>query len=339
MTAAQQQQQLLHELLREDQEPFHLTEYIADRRSQFKESSKDLPVKPCAQGVRRNASFCRNACFQTSAESPSIDPPPSRDPNGGILLRVPSSTAALLHEAAARIQKRSDRNAGVLGSILKKLRNHRRRNRKQIEEPSRASTSGKDTAGDFLDGGQRYCISPFTFSFIKSPSFSIGATPEFQSPAASPAHQEENCKYKAETEEDEKDQSSPVSILEPPFHDDDDCRLPEEDEEGEQEEEPIENISYENLEKAKQKLLYRIRRFEKLAALHPVELDQVFLSRQKRKSAIGKTDFAEVEMMVGLELNKGGGGGEAEEEVEEITREIEVGITGLLLEELFTNSI
>ncbi|GAB4856412.1 hypothetical protein Ancab_014331 [Ancistrocladus abbreviatus] len=147
----------LKELLKEDQEPFHLNGYIADRRSQVKKQSPinktELQIKkPKTPSFPSN--FCKNACFFSS--SASIDSPdPRKSPlfdfssspaaanspfnssgSNALFLHVPTKTAALLLEAAMRIQTQYSKpktrspmkNSGLalLGSMLKKLTNRNR---------------------------------------------------------------------------------------------------------------------------------------------------------------------------------------------------------------------
>lgn len=150
-----QKQQHLHELLKEDQEPFQLKNYIADRRCQLKgasavASSQKTQIqvkkrKPISQTTKFPSSFCKNVCFFSFHDSPA-DPrksplfefpspakgakSPCRSPNK-IFLQVPARTAALLLEAALRVQKQSSKqktqnkkNAfGLFGSLRRKLTN------------------------------------------------------------------------------------------------------------------------------------------------------------------------------------------------------------------------
>ncbi|KAK8649422.1 hypothetical protein V6N13_130151 [Hibiscus sabdariffa] len=122
-------QKHLHQLLEEDQEPFVLQTFIADRLKKSSHLQLKKP-KPIAQ-----SSFCKNACF-FSFHKASPDPrksplfelhSPVKTPNA-IFLHIPTTTAALLLEAALRIQKHSSsktkskgRSFGLFGSILKRL--------------------------------------------------------------------------------------------------------------------------------------------------------------------------------------------------------------------------
>ncbi|KAK4392090.1 hypothetical protein Sango_1986800 [Sesamum angolense] len=146
--------QLLHELLKQDQEPFHLKSYIAERRSQLKKSSPTTTVqvknrKPVTSTKPRN--LRRHACFLSSPDvrkSPFLDFPsptmsPCKSPAGAVFLHVPSGTTALLVEAAMRIQKQQQQQQskargqiknvgfGLFGSFLKRLKD-RSKNKKRV---------------------------------------------------------------------------------------------------------------------------------------------------------------------------------------------------------------
>ncbi|KAJ6341870.1 hypothetical protein OIU78_009921 [Salix suchowensis] len=81
--------------------------------------------------------------------------------------------------------------------------------------------------------------------------------------------QDSTANRKEWPDEEEKEQSSPVSILDCPFHD--------EEEEEEEEEEEISSPVQRSLicvEGTKQKLVQKIRRFESLARLDPLDLEK-----------------------------------------------------------------
>ncbi|GLT31573.1 hypothetical protein SLA2020_063020 [Shorea laevis] len=146
-------QKHLHELLQEDQEPFVLKNYIADRRSQFKRPLPKTHIqvkkrKPISQTSKFPSNFCKNACLFSFHESP--DPrksplfefsspvkSPCRSPNT-IFLNIPARTATLLLEAALRIQKQSSKtkpqtkNNGLFGFFLNRLTNKNRNGKKEI---------------------------------------------------------------------------------------------------------------------------------------------------------------------------------------------------------------
>ncbi|KAL0344766.1 UNVERIFIED_CONTAM: hypothetical protein Sradi_4307900 [Sesamum radiatum] len=143
---------LLHELLKEDQEPFHLKSYIAERRSQLNKSSPTTALqvknrKPVTSTKPRN--LRRHACFLSSPDvrkSPFLDFPspvmsPCKSPAGAVFLHVPSGTAALLVEAAMRIQKQQQSKArgqiknvgfGLFGSFLKRLKDRSKKKKRAL---------------------------------------------------------------------------------------------------------------------------------------------------------------------------------------------------------------
>ncbi|PON31408.1 histone-lysine N-methyltransferase SETD1B-like protein [Parasponia andersonii] len=366
-------QKQLKELLKEDQEPFFLKDYIADRRDQMKRASTrthHLQVKkrkPISANRNFPGKFCKNACFLSLNDSPNLRksplfefPSPAKSPcktPNAIFLHIPARTAALLLEAALRIQKQSSSSSSskpktqkqnhgfaLFGSFLKRLTHRNWSNRtREIESsngvvkgtsvvkeeektvstyshdddrvmtactgrPSSAiwSESNEEKSLDletsssssqfpdseeldfltklmregstadfaFCDHENNFCQSPFRFVLTRSPS-SGHRTPEFSSPAASPSHhkQEDKKNYvsensQVEEEEEEKEQFSPVSVLDPPFEDDYDGR----DDEGFDME-----SSYASVQRTKQQLLQKLRRFEKLAKLDPIELEKRML--------------------------------------------------------------
>ncbi|KAA3455191.1 zinc-regulated protein 8-like [Gossypium australe] len=156
-------QKHLQELLEEDQEPFHLNKYIADRRCQLKKPSPQTHLqlkkpKPISQTSKFPSNFCKNTCFFSFHDSPDPRkspllgfPSPCKSPNA-IFLHIPARTAALLLEAALRIQKHSSSKTkhhnggagfGFFGSILKRI-THRNRNRKWEIANDGAKVSVKD---------------------------------------------------------------------------------------------------------------------------------------------------------------------------------------------------
>ncbi|KAH1090283.1 hypothetical protein J1N35_017540 [Gossypium stocksii] len=156
-------QKHLQELLEEDQEPFYLNKYIADRRCQLKKPSPQTHLqlkkpKPISQASKFPSNFCKNACFFSFHDSPDPRkspllgfPSPCKSPNA-IFLHIPARTAALLLEAALRIQKHSSSKTkhhnggtgfGFFGSILKRI-THRNRNRKREIANDGAKVSVKD---------------------------------------------------------------------------------------------------------------------------------------------------------------------------------------------------
>lgn len=149
-------QKHLHELLREDQEPFLLHNYIADRRCQLNRpvSKTHLPIrKPISEPSALTKNFRKNACFFSFIDSPDLKKSPifaftspakspcQNQPNS-IFLHIPAKTAAMLLEAALRINQKQPNSSksksqiknsgfGLIRSFLKRLT---RRNRTQYRE-------------------------------------------------------------------------------------------------------------------------------------------------------------------------------------------------------------
>ncbi|KAK3004778.1 hypothetical protein RJ639_019487 [Escallonia herrerae] len=165
---------------------------------------------------------------------------------------------------------------------------------KSLDMDTSSSCSRSEDLEERENGGfdsceKHFCsspLSPFRFSLQRSPSG--GNTPEFLSPAASPSRrikQEEQIHEaeslgKTQLEEEEKEQCSPVSVLDPPFEDDDEER--EGGDEVEDEEEDVYDLecSYAHMQRTKQQLLQKLRRFERLAELDPIELEKRMLEEQ-----------------------------------------------------------
>ncbi|XP_027352047.1 uncharacterized protein LOC113862934 [Abrus precatorius] len=160
-------QKYLHELLKEDQEPFLLNKYISDRRSQMKRPSPNtsLQVKKRKsinqiQSSNFSVNLCKNACLFSFTDTPELRKSPllefaspakspCKSPNA-IFLHIPSRTATLLLEAALRIHKQSSpkiktktQSFGLLGSLFKRL-TQRNQNRKSEIEGGSVKVSVKD---------------------------------------------------------------------------------------------------------------------------------------------------------------------------------------------------
>ncbi|KAF6166058.1 hypothetical protein GIB67_012955 [Kingdonia uniflora] len=353
--------QHLRELLNEDQEPFILKNYIHDKRTLFHHKSQFhlKNTKPISQNSIFHHDFCKTACFNLKNSptkspksplfSPSKSPIRTSNPNPNTLfIQIPSRTAALLLEAALRIQaqkQRPQKNSsrfGFLGSILRKL-GSKKRNRdkgdeikvsvkdilrwdsinggkkpifrndliengeikrgsdvgfscscnsrlssawsenneeKSLDLETSTSSSSSEELEDAINGGLcekgLFCSSPFRF-ILQQTSSPDCRTPEFDTPLSSPTRQtvndgEEtvNCVKEQCEEEEEKEQNSPVSVLDPPFEDDEDEGHDDNDEQGGYELER----SFAIVQRAKQQLLHKLRRFERLADLDPIELEK-----------------------------------------------------------------
>ncbi|KAG4996318.1 hypothetical protein AAZX31_10G063400 [Glycine max] len=134
-----------------------------------------------------------------------------------------------------------------------------------------------------------FCQSPFRFSLQRSPDYSGRRTPVFSSPAAAPCRRKTEDKeingadgvnkFHSGEEEEDKEQCSPVSVLDPPFDDDND--------DGHDHDNGDDvfdlDCSYANVQRTKQHLLDRLCRFEKLAELDPVELEKRMLDHEDRE--------------------------------------------------------
>ncbi|KAK7337199.1 hypothetical protein VNO77_17761 [Canavalia gladiata] len=350
-------QKYLHELLKEDQEPFVLNKYISDRRSEMKRPSPktSLQVKK-RKSMNPNSSFagnlCKSACLFSFPDTPELRKSPllefaspvkspCKSPNA-IFLHIPSRTAALLLEAALRIHKPSSKpktkaqSFGLFGSFFKRL-THRKReavkdvlswdssaastklsnanedsedlNKRVNGRPSSAfwSESNEDISLDmetsssahshdqysqtlhFLTNNNQcacFCESPFRFVLQTSTPSSGHHTPELPSPTRHTTQDKESNEgekmkefQSGEEEEEDKEQCSPVCVLDPPFEDDEEGH-------GNDDEEEVENsfdleCSYAIVQRAKQQLLYKLRRFEKLAELDPIELEKRMMDEEE----------------------------------------------------------
>ncbi|KAK4281619.1 hypothetical protein QN277_013090 [Acacia crassicarpa] len=349
----------LQELLKEDQEPFLLNKYISHRRSQLMKRpspSTTLQLKKSKPINHHNSSFppdfCKNAClfsFRNTPDllnSPFLDlTSPAKSPcksSNALFLHIPSRTAALLLEAALRIQKQSSSSEsktlnktsgfGLFRSLFKRLtlRNRKReiqdgggeRIKKRQEQmvstdqvgfpcsyngrPSSAvwsetnedksldmetscSTSYSDESHEIdlvSKSNQKHvsdcgccdhdlCASPFRFVLRSSPS-SGHQTPELMSPSRPRAEDKEKNrtetdeKLQLREEDEEKEQCSPVSVLDPPFENDDQGH------EKNYEDDRFDlECSYAILQRTKHQLLRKLRNFEKLAELDPIELEKI----------------------------------------------------------------
>ncbi|KAL1549323.1 hypothetical protein AAHA92_17443 [Salvia divinorum] len=276
---------LLHELLKEDQEPFHLKTFIANKQSQLK-TQQGRPIFH-----QTSSNLCKHACFLSFAASPDVRRSPFLDrtspPNAAMFLHIPSRTATILVEAAMRIQKQNKPKPqnrtrfSLLGSFLKRLKDQSKNRKRAIEDINIPGEKRTECISNSLDleasTSSRFsefclsddCNSPFTFSFNQSPSSTGRRTPEFYSPSRYVKQEKGNSDNIQGDEVEEKEQCSPVSVLDPPFDEDD------ERESGRADQEDYDlKCSYTSVQRAKQQLMHRIRRFEKLAELDPVELEK-----------------------------------------------------------------
>ncbi|XLR27335.1 hypothetical protein S83_055235 [Arachis hypogaea] len=165
-----------------------------------------------------------------------------------------------------------------------------------METSSSTSTNFDDHHHHHIIHNGGFFESPFRFVLQKSPSSSSGLnTPELPSPPPSSPQTPHTTQDKesnggesvhkfqsGELEEEDKEQCSPVSVLDPPFEDDDEAHGNDEEDENEEHGFDLE-CSYAIMQRTKQQLLYKLRRFEKLAGLDPVELEKIMLDQEEEE--------------------------------------------------------
>lgn len=241
----------LHELLKEDQEPFHLNTYISNHLIHIKSNTtlntrKRKPIVQSTSTSTTARNFCINhVCFFKLHESPDVRKSPFLDIKSPF--HVPSRTASMLLDAALRIHKPKKPKPGLsgkvgfglFGSLLKRLKDRRTRiKRREISlssydsqvcdlEALCSSSLAHDLKEVYDNENDGFVISPFRFSLVNSPSTGC-RTPDFISPMTSPTHpmlqeKEDHEGVKSRqihAEEEDKEQCSPVSVLDPLFEDD-----------------------------------------------------------------------------------------------------------------------
>ncbi|KAF5823744.1 hypothetical protein HanRHA438_Chr01g0042501 [Helianthus annuus] len=342
-------QKHLHELLKEDQEPFHLKNYIADRRSQLKPTTtvagkSSLNIKKHKPIIKPN--FCINhVCLFSLQDSPDykkspfLDFPasfPARELNNKSpcnnaaaagMFHIPAKTAAMLVEAAGRVQKPKPESKqiglGLFGSFLRRLKDRSTKVRNRGIGPvsennvkgkfdqkrlSRSCNGSMVSSGEWWEKSSEletscssrsvhefeledvvecFCSnpsSPFRFSLQRSPSLTRPG-PEFSSPVSSPSchfkQDKESCEVECPQEtnrqknEEEKEQCSPVSVLDILFDDEEE----EERDAGVTEEDYDIECCYQSVQSAKHQLLQKLQRFERLAGLDPIKLENHMLEQ------------------------------------------------------------
>ncbi|TXG58328.1 hypothetical protein EZV62_016157 [Acer yangbiense] len=339
------QKHLLHELLQEDQEPFQLKNYIADRRCQLKRSSPNTQLqvkkrKPLSQTSNFTSNFCKNACLFSFQDSPdprksplfefqSPAKSPCRSPNA-IFLHIPARTAALLLEAAHRIQKQSSKpkiqnknsSFSLFGSLRKKL-THRNKTRKlesssgdgvkvSVKDILRWDSSvGRSKASNEMFKEQMVgveeksaCEMGFSCSCDGRPSSAVWS--ESNEDKSLDLDLETSCSSQCEDyfgeeiefvsndrENGDFDscekhfcespfrfvlQKSPSSGLRTPDFSSP-ATSPNRYKKEDKESHDIE--IYAIVQRAKQQLLHKLRRFEKLAELDPIELEKRMLEQEE----------------------------------------------------------
>ncbi|KAF9591168.1 hypothetical protein IFM89_002123 [Coptis chinensis] len=334
----------LKELLKEDQEPFILKNYIDDiKRSVPKSKKTQLQIKKQNNPI----SFTKNLCFLSSPDvkkspmfefrSPLKTTSPCRNSNSNTLfVHIPTRTATLLLEAAMRIQKSSvSKKKWFFGSILKRIGGRKsqksecngmekmvsvkeiirweekvvcdmgglscscnsRRSSVWSESNEEKSFDLETSSSSRSEDSAEFDSSPFQFVLHNNLSPNHHQQAEFDTPKQSPSRikrqevgsengslNDAGNKY----EEEEKEQNSPVSVLDPPFEDDDDDEDDgQEDVEAEKDGFDLER-NFANVQRAKLQLLQNLRRFEKLAELDPLELEMRIAEQEDEDS-----EFAE----------------------------------------------
>ncbi|PNX98363.1 hypothetical protein L195_g021606 [Trifolium pratense] len=147
--------------------------------------------------------------------------------------------------------------------------------------------------------------SPFRFVLQTSPC-SGSHTPELASPSRHIIEDKEsnegeilNQFKSGEEEEEDKEQCSPVCVLDPPFKDDDDeGHINDEDEDDDDGGDFDLESSYAIVQRARQQLLYKLSRFEKLAELDPLELEKRMLDEEDEDETYMEEDDVEDEEMM-----------------------------------------
>jgi hypothetical protein len=142
-------QKYLHELLKEDQEPFFLNNYISDKRNQMKittTTTLQLHKKPINSKFNINLCSKNTSCFFSFPQTPDFKKSPLFELTSPVKspCKIPSRTATLLLEAALRIQKHSSSSSssnhktknkgfGLFGSLFKKLKQRNQNRKLEIE--------------------------------------------------------------------------------------------------------------------------------------------------------------------------------------------------------------
>ncbi|GFZ08755.1 hypothetical protein Acr_20g0005630 [Actinidia rufa] len=417
-------QKHLHELLREDQEPFILKNYIADRRFLLQRPTPKTQfqadkIGPIVETSSSKRGLCNQACFFSLLDSPDVENSPlvyfpatakgpCKSPNGALQsssskpkLEIKYLGSVLFGPIVKRLigWKNGSRNREI-GTGKSKGKSEKvnenaceksefevgfacscgsrsdsvvwsERNEETSPDLETSLRSWKSEDRENVGLGfceKRFCTSPFRFALQKSPPSSPHLLPDFSSPATSPSRQvkqEKNCEAEGTQqihleEKEEKEQCSPVSVLDPPFKDDEDGGGDGDDDNDEEEGYDLEERNNAILQRAKQQLLDKLHRFEKLAGLDPIELEKSMLEEQEEDDkehlikeeevVVVKRVYRErldlwkevesnstIDMMVELDFRGDFGGWwkrNDQKEVGETTVEIELAIFGNLVEEL-----
>ncbi|WZZ49191.1 hypothetical protein YC2023_049298 [Brassica napus] len=285
VSMAAEKKKHLHELLEDDQEPFHLNHYISELRSQMGCSALRVKKRKSEHATVLPPGFfsCERSCFFAThnnspdpRKSPLFElrsPANKKSRDGRVFLQIPTRTAAILLEAAARIQKQQVEKAdntnnrarnlgngfGMFGSVLKRLTNRK-------AKPCLHSADGNAVSSE--RGSEQTSSSTRRERLVEvdDKCFYFRASDEDSDETES--LEKVRGQGEEDKEEEDKEQCSPVSVLDP---------LEEEEEEDHHQREPDHinppPCSFEVVQRAKRRLLKKLRRFEKLAGLDPVDLE------------------------------------------------------------------
>ncbi|WJX84774.1 hypothetical protein P8452_67308 [Trifolium repens] len=329
-------QKYLHELLKEDQEPFFLNNYISDKRNQMKITTTTLQLNKNPINSKFNINLCNKntSCFFSFPQTPDLKKSPLFELTSPVKspCKIPSRTATLLLEAALRIQKHSSSSSssnhktknkgfGLFGSLFKKLKQRNQNRKLEIEtenvsvkdllkwdssvkrrekvvsqkenEDKSLEMEMETSCSGYSEGiiqeacacyNRAFSESPFRFVLQTSPC-SGSHTPELAWPSRHITEDKEsnggeilNQFKSGEEEEEDKEQCSPVCVLDPPFNDDDEGHINDEDDDAGDFD--LES-SYAIVQRARQQILYKLSRFEKLAELDPLELEKRMLEEEE----------------------------------------------------------
>nr|GEZ15831.1 hypothetical protein [Tanacetum cinerariifolium] len=211
---------LLHELLKEDQEPFHLQDFISYHRTQLKSTTVATTGKPSVQlkkqKQKQTPKFCiKHVCLLSYQDSPDSKSSPfinfttNKSPCNNI--------ASMLLEAASRVQNpnpkpgsRTNIRFGLLSSFLRRFKAKTREltpvDVKPISPVMKRSRKKSVSSGEWSEKSSEMCTSscssrsvhdsdecfcsnptsPFRFSLQRSPSVSRRKM-EGLSPVGSPS--------------------------------------------------------------------------------------------------------------------------------------------------------
>ncbi|KAL8140559.1 hypothetical protein V2J09_006580 [Rumex salicifolius] len=319
----------LKELLKEEQEPFqtHNPKKNASFPSSFRRNACF-----CTSSTSSPDPFRKSALFFLPAnKNPSdalfLHVPPK---TAALLLEA----ALRVHNNSNSKPRIHYSGFGLLNSLIKRLRIRTRTQipktgdddmvrwaktsgtASNISDSSSFASSFSDNANEFEKEGKeeeiRFPKGTINdgIGYEESPSPSP-RSPAFSSLALSPTCPsfQENLNYEeklqenpavkslAEEDEEEKEQNSPVSILDTPFEDDD-CQGEEDGEFYREDSRSDLECSFAFIQRAKRRVLLKLQMFEKLADLYPTKLDDIMEDDEEGDEYDLLTTRHEVEMNI-----------------------------------------